>query len=278
MHQLLPTDSRSLGLSGGRPYGGEASFPARRAPARPCSRPRGWQGRIAAVRGQERRAEALLRPGLAAHVERSVGYDLRLVSLPGPPPPSLPPLPPSSLISRVVSALPSDDSAHLERFSPHHSGWEYVRIVQREVAVLGKALSDFERILEFGCGPGLVMRHLGYLANACQLDGVDIDSDMVAWCAEHIPFASFLVASPEPPLPYAPASFDLILDHSESARFPERHRELWLAELQRLLAPEGVVLSVDHAWIAALAATPSPKDDDPPPSWKGYTQHRSMPV
>jgi trans-aconitate methyltransferase len=130
--------------------------------------------------------------------------------------------------------------------------------------------------LKFGCGPGLITRPLGYLTHDCRLDGVDIDADMVAWCAEHIPFASFLAASPEPPLPHSPASLDLIVEHGVSHRVPEQHRTLWLTKLQRLLAPGGVTLTIDKQWPAALAAT-APSHDDLSPSLNGYTRHRSLP-
>ena len=127
--------------------------------------------------------------------------------------------------------------------------------LERALGVLGRELASFERILDFGCGPGRVMRHLGPLAQSSQLHGVDVDPDSIAWCAEHIPFATFAVGPHEPPLPYAEGQFDLVYNHSVFTHIDERRQDLWLAELARVLAPGGIALLTVHStrqWNQAL--------------------------
>jgi SAM-dependent methyltransferase len=111
------------------------------------------------------------------------------------------------------------------------------------------------------------MRHLGPLAEHGQLHGVDIDAEMVDWCTQHIPFATFITGPHEPPLPYAAASFDLIFNHSVFTHIDEDRQDLWLAELQRILAPGGIALLTIHStrqWNVAVTQIQGAGDDPEP--------------
>ncbi|MDQ6605747.1 MAG: class I SAM-dependent methyltransferase [Actinomycetota bacterium] len=166
----------------------------------------------------------------------------------------LPPIPPADLVYRVVPAFKAGDAEHA-RQSFHQYARSSVLALERGLSVLGRELTSFERILDFGCGPGRVMRHLGPLAAGSQLHGVDVDPDSIAWCAEHIGFAKFVIGPHEPPLPYADGQFDLVYNHSVFTHIDERRQDLWLAELARVLAPGGIALLTVHStrqWNQAL--------------------------
>jgi SAM-dependent methyltransferase len=186
----------------------------------------------------------------------------------------LPPIPPVDLIYRVVPAFgPADTDAARHTFDV--AARSSVRYLELALAAVDRELTDFDRILDFGCGPGRIMRHLGPLAEHSELHGVDIDVEMVDWCAEHIPFATFLAGPHEPPLPYADGSFDLIFNHSVFTHIDEDRQDLWLAELQRILAPGGLALLTIHStrqWNAALGQIEA-SGDDPGPYRAGLEGH-----
>jgi SAM-dependent methyltransferase len=167
----------------------------------------------------------------------------------------LPPIPPTDLIYRVVSPFGADD-VERERRAFDNDARASVRALEDAVATLGHELGDFGRIMDFGCGPGRIMRYLGPLAENSQLHGVDIDPGIIDWCSAHIPFAEFTTGPHEPPLPYPPESFDLIFNHSVFTHLDEHRQDLWLAELQRLLRPGGIALLTVHStrqWNRTLA-------------------------
>lgn len=158
----------------------------------------------------------------------------------------LPPIPPIDLIYRVV---PPFEAENIER-ERHAFDTEALRSVdgiEFALAAVGRQLADFRRVLDFGCGPGRVMRHLEPLTQTCELHGIDIDAEMIDWCNKNIPFATFVVGPHEPPLPYEPSSFDLIFNHSVFTHLDEYRQDIWLTELQRILTPGGIALLTVHS-------------------------------
>lgn len=130
------------------------------------------------------------------------------------------------------------------------SGRESVRELERTLAIADRPLESFESILDFGCGCGRMLLWLEALGKAHALHGTDVDAAAVAWCQENIPYAQVTVNAADPPLPYADNAFDLIFNHSVFTHIDERRQDRWLAELQRVTRPGGLlVLSVhgEHA-------------------------------
>jgi SAM-dependent methyltransferase len=167
----------------------------------------------------------------------------------------LPPIPPADLVYRVVPAFDAQE-AEAARQTFHVYARDSVLSLERALAVLGLELATFDRILDFGCGPGRILRHLGPLAGRSELHGVDVDEDAIEWCAAHIPFAHFAVGPHEPPLPYPDGHFGLVYNHSVFTHIDERRQDLWLAELARVLAPGGIALLTVHStrqWNQALS-------------------------
>ncbi|MBS2024304.1 MAG: class I SAM-dependent methyltransferase, partial [Deltaproteobacteria bacterium] len=74
------------------------------------------------------------------------------------------------------------------------------------------------------------------------LSGTDIDPQAIAWCQRHLSYARTLVNPHLPPLPFDAASFDAIYAISVFTHLNEEMQLQWLAELRRVLTPEGVLL------------------------------------
>jgi SAM-dependent methyltransferase len=124
--------------------------------------------------------------------------------------------------------------------------------------------------LDFGCGWGRIGRFFLRDFQAADMVGVDIDPDMVAFCASANLPGRFETIVNGQPLPFADASFRLITAYSVFTHLPPHLFRAWLAELLRVLAPGGLlVFTVEpprfldfleatdakssSAWLAALA-------------------------
>jgi SAM-dependent methyltransferase len=146
------------------------------------------------------------------------------------------PFPPLELANRVGSLEgAADPFEHFDRLGaaarrdleamlPHDWKWE------------GK------RVLDFGCGAGRTLRHWLPESEIASFAGCDIDEESVAWLRSHLspPFEVFRNDA-EPPLPVADGDFDLVYAVSVFTHLTSSWSS-WLAELHRILAPDGILL------------------------------------
>jgi SAM-dependent methyltransferase len=122
---------------------------------------------------------------------------------------------------------------------------------------LSADLTDFPRVLDWGCGCGRVLRHFADLPG-CRVTGVDVDADNVEWSREHLPFADFATVPLHPPTALPAGGFDLAFGVSVFTHLREPDQFEWLAELARVVRPGGVVLVTYHG-AAAVATSRLPK-------------------
>ncbi len=123
---------------------------------------------------------------------------------------------------------------------------------QATVAILKKSglthLSDLS-ILEVGCGGGRVLaEYLGFGASPEKLFGLDLLFDRLLEAQHMLPGSAFINGDGQS-LPYAPKTFDLVLQYTaiSSILDPEIRRKI-CADMLRVLAPGGLVLSYDF-WL-----------------------------
>jgi SAM-dependent methyltransferase len=139
-----------------------------------------------------------------------------------------------------------NDNAEKHRALFDETGKRSLGDITSALAGIGRSLSDFPRILDFGCGCARVTRWLQFETGGSELFGCDIDAEAIAWDQDNLPGVQFARNDHEPPLPYPDESFDLILNHSVFTHIDERMQDLWLAELRRVLKPGGVALLSVH--------------------------------
>jgi SAM-dependent methyltransferase len=125
------------------------------------------------------------------------------------------------------------------------NGRREVAMIERTLAGSGLRLDSFRRILDFGCGCGRVLRHLGKL-DEVELHGCDYNPELVSWCAGHLPFAAFARNELEPPLPYESETFDFAWAFSIFTHLPRELQRPWIEELRRVLARGGHLLFSVH--------------------------------
>ena len=115
------------------------------------------------------------------------------------------------------------------------------------LAGVGKSLSDFSRILDFGCGCGRALFALASLAPQAELFGTDIDPEAIDWLTvNHPDLAGYTVSPHLPPLAYSDGSFDFVFGISVFTHLPEDMQFQWLEELRRITEPGGVVVVTTH--------------------------------
>ena len=102
-----------------------------------------------------------------------------------------------------------------------------------------------ENALEFGCGVGRILRHWGE-DRPRYLHGTDYNPNLIAWCRRHYPFAAFSVNPLAGPLPYETGTFDFAYAWSVFTHLDEPLCRDWMAELRRVLKPNGLLFTTFH--------------------------------
>lgn len=98
------------------------------------------------------------------------------------------------------------------------------------------------KILDWGCGPGRVIRHLPAVAgNGCEYYGTDYNQKSVEWCRENLPGITFSLNSLQASLPYPTDFFNAIYGISIFTHLSEPLHYEWFRELYRVLSPGGVL-------------------------------------
>jgi SAM-dependent methyltransferase len=118
----------------------------------------------------------------------------------------------------------------------------------------GLPTSRMRRILDLGVGCGRIARHFLAHDPHIELHGVDIDADNVAWCTQHLPGGQFQPGPLSPPLPYSDRAFDFVHANSVFTHLTEPMQDLWLAEIARILTPEGLAVVTYHGETAVAYA------------------------
>lgn len=100
-----------------------------------------------------------------------------------------------------------------------------------------------ERILDWGCGPGRVIRHLPKIvSNGCKFYGTDFNEASIEWCRTNIKGIQFHCNSLLPDLPYENNFFDIIYGLSIFTHLSEAMHFAWIKELKRILKPGDLML------------------------------------
>lgn len=99
------------------------------------------------------------------------------------------------------------------------------------------------KILDWGCGPGRVVRHLSrFTGPQTDFFGTDYNATSIAWCTENLPGIRFNQNSLAARLPYENNFFDVIYGISVFTHLSEKMHFAWFNELFRVLKPGGILL------------------------------------
>ncbi|WP_233701970.1 class I SAM-dependent methyltransferase [Kaistella palustris] len=99
-----------------------------------------------------------------------------------------------------------------------------------------------KRILDWGCGPGRIIRHLPDIAgNGCEYFGTDYNKDTIDWCSKNLKGIQFNNNSLKAALPYEDNFMDVIYGISIFTHLSEQLHYDWYGELYRVLKPGGIM-------------------------------------
>jgi SAM-dependent methyltransferase len=101
-------------------------------------------------------------------------------------------------------------------------------------------------ILDWGCGPARVVRHLRNLIPEATYYGSDYNPQTIAWCSHTFSDIYFHSNDLMPGLVYEKGMFDLVYAISIFTHLSEEAHHAWLRELCRVLKPGGILMLTLH--------------------------------
>jgi SAM-dependent methyltransferase len=113
------------------------------------------------------------------------------------------------------------------------------------VRAAGADPAAFRRVLDFGCGPGRLLRHMRRLPSV-EIHATDRDADAVQWVRRHLRFARSTVNGALPPLSFPDEHFDVVYAQSIFTHMDVPAQRRWLAEIHRVLRRGGVFYFSTH--------------------------------
>jgi ubiquinone/menaquinone biosynthesis C-methylase UbiE len=144
------------------------------------------------------------------------------------------PVPPAILRFRVSESLSVGEFLRI--------GAGCANLIQQHVNAMGIDFASAHRVLDFGCGCGRTIRWFLRDGGTVEFHGVDVDANAVDWCNKHLDRGRFLATASAPPLPYPAEHFDIVYCLSVFTHLNKSMQDIWLAELNRILKPGGVLL------------------------------------
>ncbi len=142
--------------------------------------------------------------------------------------------------------LSFDAYHHVDWAAYHHVGRQHAQAFAQVIKsnVEGPRLA----VLEWGCGPGRLIRHMPECLPGFELKltGADYNPRSIEWCTRNIPGIEFTVNQFEPPLPFSSASFDVTYNFSVFTHLSKVAQLAWAAELLRVLKPGGLLVCSTH--------------------------------
>jgi SAM-dependent methyltransferase len=118
--------------------------------------------------------------------------------------------------------------------------------VREILETTGFKLNPGQRILDFGCGSGIMLRWFTDIAQTGEAWGADIFGPATVWCEHHLsPPFKFVTNTSFPHLPFEDCYFDFIYADSVFTHIADL-AEAWLLELKRIVRPGGRLLISVH--------------------------------
>jgi 2-polyprenyl-3-methyl-5-hydroxy-6-metoxy-1,4-benzoquinol methylase len=112
------------------------------------------------------------------------------------------------------------------------------------ITAIGKYLDITQsgiKILDWGCGPGRIVRHLPELLPQATVYATDYNKKYVKWCSEKLKNIEISLNSIHPPLNYDSDFFDVAIGISIFTHLSAQNHVAWVDELWRIIKPGGCI-------------------------------------
>ena len=119
---------------------------------------------------------------------------------------------------------------------------DYMRVMKQA----RKYSVNVNRMFDFGCASGRVIRHFAIQSNVSEIWGSDIDTRHIRWLSKFMPMHVKPVANhASSSLPFRDNMFDLVTSFSVFTHI-DTFETYWLAELRRVLSDKGLAYITIH--------------------------------
>ena len=139
------------------------------------------------------------------------------------------------------------------------SGRNHFKAMMNILDASGFLFREKNKILDFGCGAGRIIRCFKDLKYWSEIWGVDIDVERILWCQQYLsPPLKFVTTTTFPHLPFEDSYFDIIYAGSVFTHVSDLV-EAWLLELKRILCPDGrcyITVRDNHSIDIILSCSP----------------------
>jgi cyclopropane fatty-acyl-phospholipid synthase-like methyltransferase len=95
--------------------------------------------------------------------------------------------------------------------------------------------------LDWGCGPGRIVRHLPASITGTEIHGTDYNQEYIDWCQRELDKIKFSVNHIDPPTNYLDSFFDAVIGVSIFTHLSEASHVAWMNELYRITKPAGII-------------------------------------
>ena len=157
----------------------------------------------------------------------------------------VPPLPAEEIQERLTGAAGGTSLTH---------GFNQYRLMRQLAREAGVDFSHVDRLLDFGCGYGRIVRFFRKDAPQADVVGVDVSAMLVEWCRAHLPFGTWHLVPALPPTDLPTGHCSLVVSFSVFTHLSEVSHLAWLEEIHRWLVPGGV--AVVTLWTHPSASRP----------------------
>jgi ubiquinone/menaquinone biosynthesis C-methylase UbiE len=121
-------------------------------------------------------------------------------------------------------------------------GFDIYRLFKSLYETHSGPLDGSTRVLDFGCGWGRVIRFFLREVDPENLWGIDVSDDAIAACQQTNRWATFATSPRFAPSLLPDRTFDLVYAYSVFSHLSERCHETWIADFERILKPNGLLL------------------------------------
>lgn len=144
-------------------------------------------------------------------------------------------------LTGIETKVPPENIHRMQRYDKLWIGDLYTaNLVINCLASAGTDISD-ARLLDLGCSSGSLTRVLAALPMFESIFGCDPIDSAIDWASQYLP-GSYHRMSNKPPLVFVPEFFDFVTAISVFSHHSPSATQLWLAEVSRVLKPNGFFL------------------------------------
>jgi ubiquinone/menaquinone biosynthesis C-methylase UbiE len=134
----------------------------------------------------------------------------------------------------------------------------------REIVTLLSKYNDYsqanKKILDWGCGPGRIVRHLPALLPNAEIYGSDYNENYINWCRDNLKGVNFSINGINPPMNFNDSFFDALTGLSIFTHLSEKNHILWINELHRIVKQGSQVLITTQGEAYYSKLTPKEKE------------------